>query len=142
MEIKLVREVFTETSTIGSLYINGVFECYTLEDKDRDANKDGDITDKGEEKVYAKTAIPRGKYNVINSFSNRFKKYLPEIQNVPQFAGIRIHPGNTADHSEGCILLGSTKAKDFIGNSKVAFAAFFKKIQAVEKKEKITIEIV
>ena len=135
MEIKLVREVFTETSTIGSLYINGVFECFTLEDKDRKLESGG-------QKVYAKTAIPRGKYNVVNSFSNRFQKYLPEIQNVPQFAGIRIHPGNTADHSEGCILLGSTKAKDFIGNSKVAFAAFFKKIQAVEKKEKITIEIV
>ena len=135
MEIKLVREVFTETSTIGSLYINGVFECYTLEDKDRKLESGG-------QKVYAKTAIPRGKYNVINSFSNRFQKYLPEIQNVPQFAGIRIHPGNTADHSEGCILLGSTKAKDFIGNSRTAFAAFFKKIQAVEKKEKITIEIV
>lgn len=135
MEIKLVREVFTETSTIGSLYINGVFECYTLEDKDRKLESGG-------QKVYAKTAIPRGKYNVVNSFSNRFQKYLPEIQNVPQFAGIRIHPGNTADHSEGCVLLGSTKAKDFIGNSKVAFAAFFKKIQAVEKKEKITIEIV
>ena len=135
MEIKLVREVFTETSTIGSLYINGVFECYTLEDKDRKLESGG-------QKVYAKTAIPRGKYNIVNSFSNRFQKYLPEIQNVPQFAGIRIHPGNTADHSEGCVLLGSTKAKDFIGNSKVAFAAFFKKIQAVEKKEKITIEIV
>lgn len=135
MEIKLVREVFTETSTIGSLYINGVFECFTLEDKDRKLEAGG-------QKVYAKTAIPRGKYNVINSFSNRFQKYLPEIQNVPQFAGIRIHPGNTADHSEGCVLLGTTKAKDFIGNSKVAFAAFFKKIQAVEKKEKITIEIV
>lgn len=134
MEIKLIRETFTETSTIGSLFVNGIFFCYTLEDKDRKLESGG-------EKVYAKTAIPRGEYNLVMSFSNRFQKYLPEIQNVPQFAGIRIHSGNTAENSEGCILLGTTKTPDFVGNSKIAVAAFIKKIQAVEKKEKITIEI-
>ena len=135
MELKLIRETFTEKSTIGSLYVNGIFFCYTLEDKDRKLESGG-------VKEYAKTAIPRGKYKVINSFSNRFKKYLPELVNVPQFAGIRIHAGNTADHSEGCILVGSTKAVDFIGNSKVTFDKLMKAIQAVEKIEKITIEIV
>jgi hypothetical protein len=134
MEIKVIRKVFTEISTIGELYINGKFECFTLEDKDRKLESGG-------QKVYAKTAIPRGEYNLVMSFSNRFQKYLPEIQNVPQFAGIRIHSGNTSAHSEGCILLGTTKAVDFVGNSKVAVAAFIKQIQAVEKKEKITIEI-
>ena len=135
MELKLIRETFTEKSTIGSLYVNGIFFCYTLEDKDRKLESGG-------VKEYAKTAIPRGKYKVINSFSNRFKKYLPELVNVPQFAGIRIHAGNTADHSEGCILVGSTKALDFIGNSKVTFDKLMKAIQAVEKIEKINIEIV
>ena len=135
MELKLIRETFTEKSTIGSLYVNGIFFCYTLEDKDRKLESGG-------VKEYAKTAIPRGKYKVINSFSNRFKKYLPELVNVPQFAGIRIHAGNTADHSEGCILVGSTKAVDFIGNSKVTFDKLMKAIQAVEKYEKINIEIV
>ena len=135
MELKLIRETFTEKSTIGSLYVNGIFFCYTLEDKDRKLESGG-------VKEYAKTAIPRGKYKVINSFSNRFKKYLPELVNVPQFAGIRIHAGNTADHSEGCILVGSTKAVDFIGNSKVTFDKLMKAIQAVEKIEKINIEIV
>ena len=135
MELKLIRETFTEKSTIGSLYVNGIFFCYTLEDKDRKLEAGG-------VKEYAKTAIPRGKYKVINSFSNRFKKYLPELVNVPQFAGIRIHAGNTADHSEGCILVGSTKAVDFIGNSKVTFDKLMKAIQAVEKYEKINIEIV
>ena len=135
MELKLIRETFTEKSTIGSLYVNGIFFCYTLEDKDRKLETGGI-------KEYAKTAIPRGKYKVINSFSNRFKKYLPELVNVPQFAGIRIHAGNTADHSEGCILVGSTKAVDFIGNSKVTFDKLMKAIQAVEKIEKINIEIV
>lgn len=135
MELKLIRETFTEKSTIGSLYVNGIFFCYTLEDKDRKLESGG-------VKEYAKTAIPRGKYKVVNSFSNRFKKYLPELINVPQFAGIRIHPGNTADHSEGCILVGSTKAVDFIGNSKMTFNKLMKAIQAVEKIEKINIEIV
>lgn len=135
MELKLIRETFTEKSTIGSLYVNGIFFCYTLEDKDRKLESGG-------VKEYAKTAIPRGKYKVINSFSNRFKKYLPELVNVPQFAGIRIHAGNTAEHSEGCILVGSTKAVDFIGNSKVTFDKLMKAIQAVEKIEKINIEIV
>lgn len=134
MEIKLVRKEFTDKSTIGELYVNGKFQCYTLEDKDRKLESGG-------KKEYAKTAIPRGTYNVVNSFSNRFQKYLPELQNVPQFAGIRIHPGNTADHSEGCILVGTTKAKDFIGNSRSAFATLFALIKAVEKKEKITITI-
>jgi hypothetical protein len=134
MELKLIRETFTEKSTIGSLYVNGIFFCYTLEDKDRKLESGG-------VKEYAKTAIPRGKYKVINSFSNRFKKYMPELVNVPQFAGIRIHAGNTADHSEGCILVGSTKAVDFIGNSKVTFDKLMKVIQRVEKIERINITI-
>ena len=134
MELKLIRETFTDKSTIGSLYVNGIFFCYTLEDKDRKLESGG-------VKEYAKTAIPRGKYKVINSFSNRFKKYMPELVNVPQFAGIRIHAGNTADHSEGCILVGSTKAADFIGNSKVTFDNLMKVIQRVEKIERINITI-
>ena len=134
MELKLIRETFTDKSTIGSLFVNGIFFCYTLEDKDRKLESGG-------VKEYAKTAIPRGKYKVINSFSNRFKKYMPELVNVPQFAGIRIHAGNTADHSEGCILVGSTKAADFIGNSKVTFDNLMKVIQRVEKIERINITI-
>lgn len=134
MELKLIRETFTDKSTIGSLFVNGIFFCYTLEDKDRKLESGG-------VKEYAKTAIPRGKYKVINSFSNRFKKYMPELVNVPQFAGIRIHSGNTADHSEGCILVGSTKAVDFIGNSKVTFDKLMKVIQRVEKIERINITI-
>lgn len=134
MELKLIRETFTDKSTIGSLFVNGIFFCYTLEDKDRKLESGG-------VKEYAKTAIPRGKYKVINSFSNRFKKYMPELVNVPQFAGIRIHAGNTADHSEGCILVGSTKAVDFIGNSKLTFDNLMKVIQRVEKIERINITI-
>jgi len=134
MELKLIRKEFTDRSTIGELYVNGKFECFTVEDKDRKLESGG-------KKEYAVTAIPRGTYQVVNSFSNRFQKYLPELINVPQFTGVRIHPGIKAEDSEGCILVGTTKAKDFIGNSRVAFASLFSKIKAVEKKEKITLII-
>lgn len=134
MEIKLVRKIFTEKSTIGELFINGIFECYTLEDKDRKLEAGG-------VKKYGITAIPRGKYTLINSFSNRFQKYLPEVLNVPGFAGIRIHPGNKAEDSEGCLLVGVSKNVDFVSDSRKAFASLFTKIKAAEKREKITIEI-
>lgn len=142
MEIKVIRKTFTEVSTIGELHINGTFFCYTLEDKDRDANKDGDLNDAGEAKVYGLTAIPRGKYNLVLSFSNRFQKYLPEIQKVPGFEGIRIHAGNKAEDSHGCILLGTTKGTNFIGASVAAMTKFMAELKRVEKTEKITIEII
>ena len=134
MNILLLRKEFTEKSTIGELFINGNFECFTLEDKDRNLESGGI-------KVYSKSAIPRGKYEVIISFSNRFKQYMPLLVNVPQFQGIRIHTGNKAENTEGCLLLGKTKSKDFIGLSKEAYSAFLAKLKKVEKNEKIFIEI-
>jgi hypothetical protein len=86
--------------TVGELTLNGKFFCYTLEDVVRPAKA---------AKVYGATAIPAGKYNVILSISNRFKKLMPLVQNVKGFEGIRIHPGNTAAHTHGCLLVGYDK---------------------------------
>jgi hypothetical protein len=141
MEIKVKRKEFTEESTISEVFVDGKFECYCIEDKDRGLLDSMSETEVKSKKIYAKTAIPKGRYNVVISFSNRFKKYLPEILNVKGYLGIRIHPGNTAADSEGCLLPGTTKAKDFVGNSRIAFDALFKKMKAVEKKEKIYITI-
>jgi len=141
MKIKLIRKTFTKESTIGELFINDTFFCYTLEDYDRDINKDGDLDDAGETKVYGLTAIPKGTYKVILSFSNRFKKYLPEVLNVKGFTGIRIHAGNKAADSHGCILLGTTKADNFIGASVAAMTKFIAELKKVEKTEKISLEI-
>lgn len=141
MELLLIRKEFSKNSTIGELFINGEFFCYTLEDFDRDLNKDGDLLDSGEQKVNAATAIPRGTYKVSLSMSNRFKKYLPELHNVPGFVGVRIHNGNHKDHTEGCILVGSTKAKDFIGNSVATMLKLMNRLEKVEKTEKISITI-
>jgi hypothetical protein len=129
MELKLVRSEFTEKSTIGELFVNNKFECFTLEDKVRPL------------KVMGVTAIPAGEYEVIISFSNRFQRPLPLLLKVPDFEGIRIHPGNTDKDTQGCILVGQIKGKDFLGQSRDAFNALFKKLQAVTKKEKILIRI-
>jgi hypothetical protein len=129
MNLKLERKIFTEQSTIGELSVNGKFQCFTLEDKVRAV------------KIHGKTAIPQGIYEVVITFSDRFKKPLPLLLNVPNYAGVRIHSGNTAADTEGCILVGTSKAADFVGGSRVAFKALFDKIQAALKKEKIFFQI-
>lgn len=118
MKIQIKRLYKTENSTIGELTIDGIFECFTLEDKERPV------------KIKGETAIPKGTYKVIINQSNRFKKLLPLLLNVPNFEGVRIHPGNTNHDTEGCILVGKTMSKDFIGQSRKAFEKLFKKMQA------------
>lgn len=127
MEIVLKRLYKKDNYTIGKLYINGEFFCDTLEDKVRDLNKDGDLNDEGEGKVYGKTAIPYGKYEVTMKvqspkYSQRAsyawcKGYLPRLLNVPHFEGILIHSGNDATQSAGCILIGENKVKGQVINS-------------------------
>jgi hypothetical protein len=130
MEMRLVRKELTNNSTIGELSVNGKFECFTLEDRVRPV------------KIKGETAIPLGAYEVVVTFSNRFKKPLPLFLDVPGFEGIRIHPGNTKKDTEGCILVGQTKSKDMVGKSRAAFDILFAKIKAAAQKEKIFIEIV
>jgi hypothetical protein len=121
MKIEVKRLHRTENSTIGELLIDGVWECYTLEDKERDV------------KIKSETAIPRGTYKVIINQSNRFKRLLPLLLNVPNFEGIRIHSGNTNHNTEGCILVGRTRSKDFIGQSRKAFDSLFAKMQKAKE---------
>ncbi len=126
MKLLLKRIHRTESSTIGELYVDGVFECYTLEDIERDV------------KIKSETAISKGTYKIIVTMSNRFKRLLPLLMNVPDFQGVRIHAGNTNHDTEGCILVGQTRSKDFIGKSRKAFDILFNKMQ---KAKSITIEI-
>jgi len=105
MEIKLIRDIFTDSETLGKLFIDDVFFCYTLEDRLRHL-KDSDPIDYIKHiKVKGATAIPSGKYRVILSISNRFKRLMPEVLNVKGFEGIRIHGGNDHTNTEGCILV-------------------------------------
>ena len=114
MKIEIKRDSFTENSTIGKMYIDGQYFCETLEDKDRRLEDGG-------AKVYAETCIPRGAYALVIDYSPKYKKNMPHLLDVPQFRGIRIHPGNTDDDSEGCILVGRNRDTDFIGNSKATY---------------------
>lgn len=124
MDIKLRRFEFGTNYTIGKLYVDDVYFCFTLEDKVR---PDG-------EKIDGQTAIPYGTYTVTIDMSTRFGRLMPHVLNVPGFDGIRIHTGNTDADTEGCILLGTTWAgKDFVGNSKFAFDPFFEKLKAAQK---------
>lgn len=137
--IKVIRDTYTDKSTIGRLYINDVFFCDTLEDIVRDSNKDGDLDDKGESKVHGKTAIPSGTYKMILSVSNRFKKLMPEILNVKGFLGIRIHSGNVSEDTEGCILVGLSRSRDGIGQSR---DAFIKLMAELDKYKEFEISII
>lgn len=123
MKLELERKEYFEDRTIGALYIDGAWFSYTLEDVDRHL-EDGGV------KIPKETAIPRGRYKVTISFSNRFQKMMPHILDVPQFTGIRIHTGNTPADTEGCILLGT--AYDGLSHnvlhSRIAFDKFFIKL--------------
>jgi hypothetical protein len=93
MILTLKRIILLEDRTIGELYIDGEFFCDTLEDKNRDINKNGKFDNK-EQKVYGETCIPYGEYKVELTYSPKFKRVLPILQDVPEFSGIRIHRGN------------------------------------------------
>lgn len=96
-----------ENFTPGRMYFEGHAFCHTCEDEDRFLeNVPGH---ENSTKVFGKTAIPRGKYRMITSESPRFGRILPEVLHVPGFTGIRIHGGNTAEDSHGCILVGQIK---------------------------------
>lgn len=121
MIIAIKRLYKSENSTIGEMTVDGKWECYTLEDKEREV------------KIKSETAIPKGTYKVIINQSNRFKKLLPLLLNVPNFEGVRIHPGNTNHDTEGCILVGRTRSKDFIGQSRKAFESLFAKMKLAKE---------
>jgi len=121
MNLTLKRLYFKPDYTIGRLYIDDVYHCDTLEDTYRDLSL--------VEKVYGKTAIPFGTYKVILSISKRFGKLLPELLDVPQFTGIRVHSGNTVNDTEGCILVGLNKYRGQLIMSKYALDTLINKLE-------------
>ena len=140
MKLTLKRIALKPTYTIGRLYIDNNYFCDTLEDTVRDLNKNGKF-DNGEKKVYAKTAIPYGTYEIKWTYSPRFKKYTPQLMSVPSFEGIRIHAGNTSADTEGCLILGENKQVGKVLNSRVTINKFYSIIKKACSKGKVTIEI-
>ena len=142
MELELIRNIFTENSSIGRLSVNGNFECFTLEDKDRGLDQSMDVKVINQLKVYGKTAIPCGRYKVDLTVSNRFKKLLPILIDVKGYEGVRIHTGNTEADSLGCVLVGMAISKDTVTQSIVAMNRLMVKLQgAKDKKEDIYLTI-
>jgi len=119
MDLLLQRQPSADGCTLGQLFVDGVFECFTLEDVVRDGPK-----------ISNQTAIPAGRYRVEITFSPRFRRMLPEVLDVPGFTGIRIHPGNTAADTSGCILVGQRSTVDSIEDSRVAMVSLQAKIAA------------
>lgn len=140
MKLTLKRIALRPTYTIGKLYIDDVYFCDTIEDTVRDLNKNSKF-DNGEKKVHSKTAIPYGTYEIKWTYSPRFKKYTPQLMNVPSFEGIRIHAGNTSADTEGCLILGENKQVGKVLNSRATINKFYPIIKKACSNENVTIEI-
>ena len=109
MLLELKRTYKKPLYTIGHLYIDGDYFCDTLEDAEREI------------KVPNETCIPSGYYRIIMNYSNRFKRIMPLIEDVPAFTGIRIHPGNDQNNTSGCILVGANTIRGKLTNSAEIF---------------------
>lgn len=140
MKLTLKRIALRPTYTIGKLYIDDAYFCDTLEDTVRDTNKSGKF-DNREQKIKGKTAIPYGTYEIKWTYSPRFKKYTPQLMNVPSFEGIRVHAGNTSADTEGCLILGENKQVGKVLNSRATINKFYPIIKEACSNGKVTIEI-
>ena len=136
MKLLLVRKKFAKDRTLGELYVEGIgWYCDTLEPHCIDWSK--------EKKVKGKTAIPEGTYPVLITKSPRFKQWLPLLQGVPGFEGIRIHAGNYPDDTQGCILPGENKLRGMVVNSRIWLHRLVNAITAArDRGESIWITIV
>lgn len=133
MDLMLVRRWFTTQSTIGtlSLFDDARNETwYTCEDRVRTTGK-----------VPGSTAIPAGRYQVVITYSQRFKCKMPLLLNVPGFEGIRIHPGNTAADTEGCLLVGLERGPDQVLRSREAYRQLLIHLEPAVEREKVWLTI-
>lgn len=135
MKLRVERLWKKPAYTVGRLFVDGKFFCNTLEDTVRDLSN--------EKKVYGKTAIPYGEYKVVYNWSPKFGRNLPRLLNVPAFEGILIHPGNTADDSAGCILVGRNTEVGRLTESRYTSDKLNVLIEDAQRRgESITIKIV
>lgn len=137
--LRLVREPSTaDGATFGALYLNGRFQCWTLEDRIREQVG----VPVADWKIPHVTAIPAGTYLVCLTPSKRFGRVLPEVLAVPGYTGVRIHAGNTVADTDGCILVGRTRdvATNTIGGSRVALEALLERVRTSPSPVLLTID--
>ena len=156
MKIRVERRWPKVTYTIGRLYIDGIFYCNTLEDRDRGLNQTDPLSYIQKRKIAGETAIPKGTYELLmNTTSPKYagvawyynfcRGKMPRLKDVPGFDGILIHPGgsNGPLDTRGCILVGKNTKVGKLTESKVCFQEIYKLMrEAADQGEKITIEIV
>lgn len=143
LNLKLERKWKKEKYTIGNLYVNGVFFSNVLEDTVRGLRQDMTPEEIQKIKIHGQTAIPSGRYEIRVTLSARFRRQLPVLLNVPGYAGVRIHPGNTDANTEGCLLPGKNDRVGQVSNSRATMAALQKQIEeAIYQNSKVYIEIV
>lgn len=139
MKLTLRRIAFRDTYTIGKLYIDGTYFCDTVEDKDRGLDDSMTVEEILKRKVYGETAIPYGTYEVQITYSPKYKKMMPLLLNVKGYSGIRIHSGNTAKDSLGCLIVGRNTKVGMVTESRVTYNKLFAIIkEAKELSIKIT----
>lgn len=142
MELRLERKYRNNNYCIDKLYINGKYFSDALEDPDRGLTDNMSLEEIKKIKIKGNTCIPYGTYNITITYSPRFKKNLPLLNNVKGFDGIRIHSGNKPQDTEGCLLPGFNKVKGQVIDSRVTTDKLIAQIQqALNKGEKITITI-
>ena len=154
MNLTIDRKWKKDTYTIGKLYVNGVAFSETLEDTDRGLKDSMTELEIRARKIYGKTAIPTGTYNVrLDIISPKYSlkpwyvqncnnARMPRIENTKGFSGVLIHPGNTNEDTYGCVLVGRNTIKGKVTDSKATFLQLYKKMQEAYKRgEKITLTI-
>lgn len=142
MKLELHRKYRKNGYSIGLLYADSKFICNTFEDTDRSLTSKMSEKQIATVKVKGNTAIPTGTYQVIMSWSQRFKRQMPLLCDVKGFSGIRIHSGNTASDTKGCILCGMNTSVGRITDSKFWTEKVYNLINnAIRKKESISINI-
>ena len=139
MKIKLVRIAFKDTYTIGKLYVDGVYFCDTIEDKDRGLDDSMTVREILNKKVKGETAIPTGHYNIEITYSPKYKRMMPLLIGVKGYSGIRIHSGNTSKDTEGCLLVGKNTKVGMVTESRNTYQRLFAMMQG---QKNITIDII
>ena len=138
MRIELVRIAFKDTYTIGKLYVDDTYFCDVLEDVDRGLDSSMSESEILEKKVKGQTAIPTGHYVINITYSPKYKRMMPLLLDVKGFSGIRIHSGNTAKDTEGCLIVGKNKKVGMVLESRDTYQRLFEMMQG---EKNITIDI-
>ena len=155
MLIKVERKARKSAYTVGKVSIDGKAFCDSLEDTDRGATQVMPFVSTGGNKGYwvkpdgthidkvpGKTAIPTGRYDACSYYWPKFKSYVVQLLRVPGFTGILMHNGMTADHSEGCVLLGKNNVVGRLDGDRIYMDALAARVMAAEKRgEKIAVQI-